>query len=1162
MASPSSRAGDPACIITRRALTRTALTGLVAIASIVAAAHALQAQGAQQPLLLRQPAANATDICFAFAGDLWTVPRAGGVAHRLTTTTASSTVSGVASSAGDCHFSPDGKWIAYSMSTGVRSDVWVIPASGGTPRQLTNHPGLNSVRGWTPDGKVLYASSRRSYALRASATARLFSQALDAIAPTPVDLPSGWDGSFSTDGKRLAYMPTQNANQIWKQYRGGQTTPIWIATLADASIEKVPRENSNDTQPMWVGDTVYFLSDRDGPTTLYGYDLKGKKVARRIVNSGLDIKSASAAPGAIVYEQFGTIGIYDVATGKSAPVPITLSGQITSAEPHWVSVGDKLQHPALSPTGVRAAFEARGEIITVPVKKGDARDITRTVGATERYPAWSPDGQTLAYFSDAGGPYHLEVRGQTGIGVPRIIKLGDDDTYYYGPVWSPDGKRIAYSDSRAQIWFADIATGKVTKVDADPLGTGFGDGGMPASWSPDSRWLAYARTIGNRLGAIFVYDVTKGAATQVTDGLSDARAPAFDVSGKYLYFVASTDAGPASDFSMTTYDHPITRSLYAIVLQKELPSPVSPESDEEKAKGDSAAKSAARAAAGDVKGAKAAKPDKDTTKTAAPEPVRIDFESIDQRTVALPVPARDYGTVVSGATGIVVLAESPIVPVDEQENGPPHLTLYKFDLGERKVDQLVADASEFDMSRDGKKLLYKSEEKWKIIPITGGPGGGGAAGGGEPGGKSDEGGLNTSDIQVATDPRAEWKEMYHEAFRLQRAFFYDPNYHGLDLAATEKYYSRWVDGLGSRGDLDYLFGEIFGNLTVGHLFVIPPDANPSKTPQVGLLGADYSLENGRWRFAKVYAGESWNPKFRAPLTQPGVNVQAGEYLLAVNGQELTASDDIDKALDGTASKSVVLRVGSDPKGANARDVTVVPLPSEVILRHLAWIDANRRTVDKLSGGKLAYIYVPNTANEGYTRFNRYFFAQQDKRGAIVDERFNGGGNIADYMVDYLLRNAPFNYVTSRYGTDVPVPAGAIYGPKVMIINEYAGSGGDEFPWLFSRLKAGKIVGKRTWGGLVGIGGYPPFMDGGFVTAPRGALWTPEGEYAVENKGVAPDVEIELDPAAWRAGHDTQLEKAVALAMDEMAKMPAVAAKRPPFPTPAKKAKVLSEGSQR
>ena len=418
--------------------------------------------------------------------------------------------------------------------------------------------------------------------------------------------------------------------------------------------------------------------------------------------------------------------------------------------------------------------------------------------------------------------------------------------------------------------------------------------------------------------------------------------------------------------------------------------------------------------------------------------------------------------------------------------------------------------------------------------------------------KPGDGGLATDNLTVAIEPRAEWKAMYHDAFRLQRAFFYDPAYHGLDLAATEQRYARWLDGLGGRDDLDYLFQEAFGNLTVGHLFVSPgPPEGRANVPRNGLLGADYAVESNRWRLARVYAGESWNPNVKAPLTQPGASVRAGEYVLAVNGRDLTAADNIDQALEGAAGRSVVLRVGPTADGRGAREVTIVPLGSEFMLRHLAWIDDNRRTVDRLSGGKLAYLYIPNTANEGYTRFNRYFFAQQDRQGAVVDERFNQGGNIADYMVNYLARSAPFNYVTARYGNDAPIPAGAIYGPKALLIDEYAGSGGDEFPWLFRRFKVGPLIGKRTWGGLVGIGGYPALMDGGSVTAPRIGIWSPEKGYEVENQGVAPDIEVDFEPAAWRQGHDAQLERAVQVLMAEIAKSPPVPRKRPPFPTWAK-----------
>jgi tricorn protease len=1105
------------------------------------------------PLLLREPGLSASEICFTYGGDLWTVPRAGGTAHRLTASSGTET---------GCRYSRDGRWIAYTNTLNKNPDVYVIPSGGGRPKRLTWRPSADRVRGWTDDGRVLFMSDRDGVALTIALGApRLFAQAPDAVRPTRVDLPSVWDGAFSPDGRRLAYVPFPPANRAWKRYRGGTATPIWIATLADASIEKVAREGSTDQFPMWIGDTVYFVSDRDGPATLFSYDTHSKRIARRIENRGLDLKSASAGPGAIVYEQFGALGLYDVATGKTKPVPVTLGGELTGTLPHWVPVDTKLVHPALSPTGVRAAFEARGEIVTVPGKKGDARNLTRTPGAAERAPAWSPDGQTLAYFSDAGGAYHLELRAQSGAGEPRRLALGDNDTYYYRPLWSPDGKRIAYGTSRGELWYVDVASGRTTKVDTDPLGPSW-DGFPPPSWSPDSRWLAYARSIANRLSAVFVYDVGSGKAAQVTDGMSDVRAPAFDAGGKYLYFVASTDAGPASDFSMTAYDHPITRSLYAIVLRAEDPSPMAPESDEEKAKGDSAAVSAAKAAAGDVKGAKAAKPGKDTTAVTAPEPVRIDLANIGQRTVALPADPRNYIAMLPGEAGTLLLAEQPLVPVDQQPDTALPVTLHKFDLGQRKTEQLLTEVGDFDLSRDGKMLLVKVHDAWSIAPL-GGPGAGAAAGPAGPSGRSagpaptgaaDEapgGPLKTEDIQVLADPRAEWTEMYHEAFRLQRAFFYDPAYHGLDLDRTERFYQKYLEGLGSRSDLDYLLEEVFGNLTVGHLFVGSPDDAPAKTPANGLLGADYSIENGHWRFARVYAGENWNPQSVAPLTQPGVNVRAGEYLLAVNGRPLAATDDVDQALEGMAGKAVVLRVGPKPDGSAARDVTVVPVPTEAMLRHLAWIDHNRQVVDSLSGGKVAYIYVPNTANEGYTRFNRYFFAQQDRLGAVVDERFNGGGNIADYMVDYLRREAPFNYTTSRYGADLPIPAGAIYGPKAMLINEYAGSGGDELPWLFRRYKVGPLIGTRTWGGLVGIGGYPPLMDGGYVTAPRIGLWTAEGDYAIENKGVAPDIEVELEPAGWRAGRDAQLERAVKEVMAELGRRPPARPKRPAFPTWAK-----------
>jgi tricorn protease len=1062
--------------------------------------HGAAAQD-DEPLLLRDPGLSATQICFEFAGDIWLVPRSGGDARRLTAT----------ADAARCRFSPDGRMVAYTATRDNNDDVYVVAVDGGTPTRLTWHPSPDVTVGWTPDGEVLFGSLRDNETSN-GLPFRLYAQGVGEVTATVVDLPrNGLAASFSSEGARLAYMPILPANAQWKLYRGGRTTPIWIADLDDAEIEKLPRNNSNDIAPMWVGDTVFFLSDRDGRTTLFAYDLESKQVTRRIDNGALDIKAAQVGPGAIVYEQFGEVRLYDLNGGGDIRVPIRLDGELTAALPQWVNVGGRLTSGALSPTGVRAVFEGRGDIITVPAKKGDPRNLTKTTGVMERSPAWSPDGQTVAYFTEASGQYQLELRAQNGMGDARRIDLGGGDNFYYDPAWSPNGEHIGYSNSRGEIWTLEVESETRTLVDTNP----WGRGSFPLSWSKDSRWITYSRQIDNTMSAVFVWDRATGTAHQVTDGLSDATSPVFDASGKYLWFVASTDAGPSNDFSMTTFDHPVTRNLYAIVLRRDLPSPLVPESDEEAPKSDST--------------------EAEATVDSA---VTIDFEAIDQRTIPMPVDAKNYAAVAAGAAGIVILAEVPIVPVSQSANTPSLATLHKFDLAEREATELVSGISSFDVSRDGAKLLYSKGRDWAIAAL------------GEPV-KAGDGSLATGNIQVETDPLAEWAQMYREGFRMQRAFFYDPNFHGLDLDATERFYTKFLPGLGSRDDLNYLFAESMGNLTVGHHRTGGPSSPPDPAPRGGLLGADYRISNGQWQFARVYAGENWNPATRAPLTQPGVNVQAGEYLLAIDGVPLTADRNVHAALAGTADKQVVLRVGPSADGDGARDVTVVPTASEVPLRHLAWIDSNRRTVDSLSGGKLAYLYIPNTANQGYNNFNRYFFSQRDKAGAVVDERYNGGGNIADYMVYYLQKMRPFNYVTQKYGEDLPLPAG-IYGPKVMLINEYAGSGGDELPWLFRRYNVGTIVGTRTWGGLVGVGGYPALMDGGTITAPHIALWSLEGEYEVENQGVAPDIEVDVDPAAWRQGRDVQLERAVAILMAQLAEegeftTPA----RPAYPTWAK-----------
>ena len=1119
------------------------------------------AQSANSYALLRKPTVSKTQIAFSYGGDLWVVDRNGGEAKRLTSDVGIEI---------DPVFSPDGTSIAFTGEYDGNEDVYVIPAAGGIPKRLTSHPGADQVLGWTRDGKrIVFRSARESY----SGFTQLYTVGVTGGLPQQVPLPMAVEASYSPDGSQLAYVPFTNFGGNWqfqrglKHYRGGTASPVWIANLSDSSVQKVPRKDSNDSAPMWLGDKIYFLSDRDGPVNLYVYDTKTKQVSAAVQSNGTDIKSASAGPDAIVYEQFGSIHLFDPATGKQHAVDIHVTGDFPAVRPHYVNVGDKIENANISPTGARAVFESHGEILTVPVEHGDVRNLTNTVGVAERDPAWSPDGKWIAYFSDESGEYALHLRPQDGLGEVRKINLGDPPSFFYSPTWSPDSKKIAYSDKRLNLWYVEIDAGKPVHVDTNPYDGGPGSGFNPV-WSPDSRWIAYTRQLDSSLSAVFVYGVADKTAHQVTDGLSDAASVAFDRNGKYLYFFASTDDGPAIASSMGAYKVPVTRGAYVVVLQKDVKSPLAPQSDEEKVASEKAVvddcspqgEGKGGAEAGAAKSDKAAdktssekksdKTDEKGTKEAKEVPeVRIDFENISQRILALPIPARNYETLLAGKTHVLYLLEGPIV----NGTGPNGRIIHKFDVCTRKTDKVLDNVGAFIISANGEKALYEELPPWNPTPGGGGPPPHGtwmikpvdALGKpGEPG--KPDGRLHLDAMKVYTDPRAEWQQMFRDMGRIERDFFYDPNLHGANLKALMTTYEPYVDNVMSRGDLNYIFADMLGEITAQHIYIFGGDRPEVKGVSVGLLGADYAIDHDRYRFAKVYFGENWNPGLRAPLTEPGVNVRQGEYLLAVDGRELHGSDEIYSFFLERAGKSVQLKVGPDPNGKDARTVTVVPIASERSLRQREWIEANRRKVDELSGGKLAYVYVPDTAVNGFTYFNRYYFAQNSRQGAVIDERFNGGGWIADYIVDWLKRPLLMAAMT-REGKDNVIPQ-VIFGPKVMLINQYAGSGGDALPWMFRKLHTGPLIGTRTWGGLIGIGGYPPLMDGGVVTAPRWGLYNPEtGEFDIENKGVAPDIEVDLDPALWRQGRDPQLEKGVEVALKDLQEHPVPPLKRPKYP---------------
>jgi tricorn protease len=1121
----------------KHAVSRLApcMVALALLVSLVGAAHA------QAPLLLRNPSLAQEKIAFLYADDVWTVNRAGGEAQRLTSN--GHVVAGP-------YFSPDGSQVAYSANLGGNTDVYIVPSSGGVARRITWHPAGSGVVGWTPDGKnVLIASMALSY----RHFRRLFLVHADGSGvPEPLPLPAASRGDISPDGKLIAYEPFSKWQPAWKRYVGGQTSPIWIVDLKSLDLVKIPRDNSNDSNPVWVGKDVYFLSDRNGAVTLFRYDADSKAVTQVVANKGYDLKTVQAGPGGIVYEQFGAIHLLDTASGKDMPVTITIHGELENLAPHLAAVrGDEIRNAALSPTGARAAFEAHGEIFTVPAEKGDTRNLTNTPGAAERSPAWSPDGKTVAYFSDASGEYKLYLQDQTGFKAPKIIDLGPEPSYFYSPTWSPDSKHIAYNDKHLRLWVVDVPDGKPVLVDKGTYGS-FG-GSFSQVWSPDSKWIAYQRDLENQLNAIFLYSLDTHKFTQVTDGMSDATSPAFDANGKYLYFLASTNDGPSNaGIDLSSLDRSQTSAAYVAVLAKDGASPIPPESDDEKVKDEKKPddkkdakdeKPADKDKAADKSEAKDEKKDdkKDADKKDEdkdkPAKTVVDLDGIGNRILSLPIPARNYGSLSAGKTGVIYLAEGSAVGRSSSEDGDGagiH-ALWKFTLEKRKPEPVLNDLDGFGVSADGSKVMYARKGSFAIAPADELKAGN--DGPGKP--------LNLGGMQMTIDLRAEWQQIYHETWRIQRDFLYDPNTHGLSIPKIEAKYKPYLDGLASRSEFSYLSTEMLGEVTVGHMFIGGPHSGGGG-PKTGLLGADYKVENGRYQIAKILGGQNWTPGLASPLTLPGVYVKEGEYLLAVNGHDLKGTDNLYQAFDGTAGKQTVIHVGPNADGKDGRDVTVVPIDDEDGLRNLDWVESNRRKVNELSGGKVAYVYMPNTGGSGYDSFNRYFYAQLDKQALVLDERWNEGGFIADYVVD-VLKRFPLSGAQERDGKAVHDPVGAIFGPKAMLINQNSGSGGDAMPWYFRKAGIGKLIGTRTWGGLVGIGGFPPLIDGGYVTAPRYGIYGLQGDWEVENHGVAPDVMIEELPKDVAAGHDMQLETGVKMVLDELKEHPIPAIPLPAYP---------------
>lgn len=1090
-------------------------------AGLLALAAAASAHAAPPQRLLQSPVLSASHLAFVSGGDIWIAPRGGGKAVRITT--------GVGIEQAPS-FSPDGQTIAFAGEYDGNVDVFTVPVAGGVPKRLTFHPAADVAVGWSPDGaRVLFRSNRDA----ASRYNRLWQVAAGGGAATVLPLPMAFAGSLSADGKAIAYNPLEPGFSFnytrytaWGNYRGGLTGALSITTLDGLKTQKIPQGDGADFAPVWLQGQVYFLSGRKGPVSIYRFDPATAQTSLVWQNRGSDIRSLASDGRVLVFDRLGTI--HTLVPGEEPKaVTIELDGDMPDVRPRVAGVAGEVRDVALSPTGLRVAVEAHGEILSQPVKDGVVRTITATPGTMERTPSWSPDGQSIAYFSDESGLYALHVAAQQGAGkAVRKYALSAEPAYYSEPNWSPDGRKIAFKDNRLNTWLLDLATGNLAAAGPPDEFGGFATPARGMAWSPDSRWFAYARVAANHFGVIMLHDVAAGRATQITDTMAMASDPAFDRDGKYLYFLASNNGGATIqplDMSSDVY-RPVS-SVYALALAAGTAAPLAPELADEKAPVVAPAKPAAK-----------------PPETPPVPAVRVDIgglsvAQIARRITALPLPAADYRNLVAGKGGVLWLLRAN-EPLDLDGDEPPGATLIRWQLEGKKTETLFDKAAAFTLSADGSKLLVRTpagagQPTWLVADAT------------KPFKPSDpDVRLKFDALNVRVDPAAEWAQMYREIWRVQRAYFYDPSFHGYDVAAAEKSLAAYLPGIQSRADLNYLFHEALTGFSIGHLRGGGGAIPAAKRVPGGLLGADYAITGNRWCLARIHDGGVWTPDIKTPLSRPGLDVQAGDCIAGINGAAVSAGEDIQRHLEGTADQAITISIVRGQ--AAPRDITVVPIASEARLRNLTWIEDNRQRVDRLSGGKLGYVYLPNTGGGGFTSFNRYYFAQTDRQGMVIDDRFNGGGQAADYMIEVMNRRL-INWWQPRYGRIDRTPAASVLGPKVMLINEASASGGDMLPWMFRDFKLGPLVGKRTWGGLVGIGGIPPLMDGGQLTSPSVAFFSPQGEWAVENIGVPPDVEVDQDPAAMMAGGDPQLERGVALAMDALAKNPPPTPKRPPFP---------------
>lgn len=1048
---------------------------------------------AQQTRLLSQPALSDSHIAFIYAEDLWVANIDGSNPKRLTID------EGIESNP---VFSPDGSKIAFSAEYDGNVDVFIVPVSGGIPKRLTWHPYNDIVRDFTPNGsQVLFLSQRNTNTNR---HIQLFTVPINGGTINQLKIPNAFWASYSDNDTQMAYTPIYDVFNQWKNYRGGTISRIWIYNTKSHKIEEIPKptEGSNDSNPQWTGDNVYFKSDRNGEFNLFSYHVKTKTIKQLTQFKDFPVISLTAYKNKIIFEQAGFLHLYNINSGEVTRININISTDLLELRPRYVSGTNYIRSASISPSGVRIVVDFRGDIITIPAKKGDPSNLTNTTGVHEKEPAWSPDGKNVAYFSDESGEYALHIQTIVGGSTKKIALSGAG--FYSNIHWSPDSKKLSFVDNGRSIYILDTASSKTTKIASDELYTPGVFRELFGGWAPDSNWLTYTIISETNFEQVYLYSISEKKSFKLSDGLSNNSSPIFDPSGKYLYMLASTDAGPVVNwFDQSNQDMEISNSIYLITLQKETPSPFAKENDIEEVKADTL---------------ETDKEEKETIK-----PVKIDWESIQNRIVDLPISSGMY-------QNLSVAKEGELYYLSQTPHGGPTI-LHKYSLKERK-DESIMPANYYQIAANGEKMFYYADGKFGVT---------------ETGKKPEDGTINTDAVQIKIDPIAEWKNIFNEAWRVNRDYFYDPGMHGVDWNAMKSKYEVFLPHVACRSDLYRMMSWMFSELGVGHHRFSSRGDSMNKPEEIkgGLLGADYEIKNNRYRIKKIYGGLNWTPNLRSPLTEPGVNINEGDYIISVNDVNVTASDNLFSFFENTANKITFLKVSKNANGTDSRIVKVTPIESEQSLRNRAWVEGNIKKVNEATNGKVAYVYVPNTANAGHEYFKRYFFPQATKKALIIDERYNGGGQLADYYIDILKKpeQAHWNF---RYGKDLKSPSASIQGPKVMITDETAGSGGDYLPWMFRKFKVGTIVGKRTWGGLVGVLGYPEFIDGGIVTAPNVAFYTEDG-FRVENEGVPPDIEVEQLPEYVINGRDPQLEKAIEVVLKQLKENPPKITNRPEYP---------------